>query len=152
MRKAPLLIKLFSYFFVFMGVVAIFTLADAWLNSHRTTKLTISFLTNGASFEESPLLFSALALFLVSSGICGLAIVLKRAYAYDLGIIYCIAGLVFFNALIMLRIGLITSPATGIVIQALTLGGFLVYLVRHRAEWKSSHRKTFSLRELGGHR
>lgn len=141
MRKAPLLIRLFSYFFVFMGVVAIFILADAWLNTHRTAKLTISFLTNSSSFEENPLLFSAMSLFFVFSGITGLAIVLKRSYAYDLGIIYCIVGLIFFNALIILRIGLVTSPMTGMVIQALTLGGFLVYLARHRVEWKSGRRE-----------
>ena len=137
MRKAPILIRLASYFFMITGVIAMGILAIAWLNPIESSKLSIAFLTNKFQFSEDPILFSLLALFFVFAGITGLGIVTKKSYAYDLGILYSIAGLVFFNLLILLKMGLINSPGTSIVIQVAIFGGFLAYLARHRTEWKN---------------
>lgn len=136
MRKAPLFIRLFSYFFIFMAVVATGTLALAWLSPGGLSEISVSFLTNRLVFTEHPILFTAAFLFFVFSGITGFTIVMKRSYAYDLGIACCMVGLVFFNVLIFLKIGLVSDPMTSMVIQAGVFGGFLTYLVRHRTEWK----------------
>lgn len=137
MRKAPLLIRLFSYFFIFMGVVALGTLVIAWLSPNESSKLNISFLTNRFIFTEHPILFTVTSLFFVFSGIIGLAIVLKRSFAYDLGIVYCVIGLIFFSTLIISRIGLINDQIMSLIIQGIIFGGFLIYLVRHRSKWKN---------------
>ncbi|MEO7932805.1 MAG: hypothetical protein ABIT76_06580 [Chthoniobacterales bacterium] len=138
MRKAPLFIRIISYFFIFMGIVAIGTLGVAGSNPSETQKMSVSFLTNSFSYNQNPTLFAATCLLFVFAGITGLAIVFRRSYAYDLGIVYCVCSLVFFTTLIILRVGLINHPAISITIQFLLFGGFLAYLIRNRSKWKNA--------------
>jgi hypothetical protein len=138
MRKVPLLVRLICYFFIFMGVASVGTLAFAWLRTNEASNLSVSFLTNSFVFKAHPLLFTITCLFFVGSGITGLTIVMKRSFAYDLGIAYCITVLVFFSTLIILKLGLISGQITSLVIQAAIHGGFLAYLTRHRTEWKKA--------------
>lgn len=120
-----------------MGVIALGALAIVWLGLNEPSKVSISFLTNKFIFAEHPILFTATALFVVFSGITGFAIVMQRSFAYDLGIIYCLVGLIFFNTLIILRIGLINDQIFSLIIQIIAFGGFLTYLVCCRSKWKN---------------
>ena len=139
MLKAPLLVRIFSYFFIFMGVVALAALSLPWLDPDQSAKVSITFLTNSFTYGKSPALFAATSFFFVFAGITGISIVRQKAYAYDLGIAYSIAGLVFFDALVLLKTGLINQQILSLVIQTLFFGGFLAYLIKHRPEWKKAN-------------
>ena len=139
MRKAPLLIRIVSYFFIFMGVVALAALSLPLLNPEQSSKVSITFLTNSFNYGKSPALFATTTCFFVFAGITGLSIVRQKACAYDLGIAYSIAGLVFFDALILLKNGLINHQIVSLVIQTVFFGGFLAYLIKHRSEWKKAN-------------
>ena len=64
-------------------------------------------------------------------------IIRKHPFAYDLGIIHCIVGFVFFGLLIISNVGLVNSQATSMMIQILFFGGLITYFMRHRSEWKN---------------
>lgn len=141
MRKSPLLIRILNYFFIYMGVVSIGILAVAWGNPSASSRLSVSFLTNQFLFDQNPILFTVTCLFFVFSGITGLAIVFRRSFAYDLGIAYCICSLIFFTALIILKMGLINGQTIGIAGQFLLFGSLLVYLARNRSQWKTPNQR-----------
>jgi len=136
MRKAPTLIRIFSYFFMFMGIVASIALADGWLSANAAPHLRVTFITNSFQFSETPILYTATSLFFIFSGVLGLLIILKRPCAYDVGIVYCITGLLFFNTLAVLRKGLIQDQLFGIILHSIIFGGFMIYLMRNHEKWK----------------
>ncbi len=133
MRRAPLLIRLFSYFFIFMGVVA---LAALPFDDGFSEGVSLSFLTVTVTYGSNPVVFVLIDLYFVFAGLVGLAIVTGRSYACDLGILYCLGGLSFFCTLVFLGIGRPNVPAS-LVILALTLGSFLCYLIASRKEWRT---------------
>jgi len=137
MRKAPGIIRIFSYFFMFMGIVASCALILGWLKPSQAPHLSVTFITNSYEFSKSPILYTATSLFFVFAGILGFLITQKKSYAYDVGIAYCITGLLFFNSLILSQNGLIQNQIFGILIQSVIFGSFMIYLIRNHKEWKN---------------
>jgi hypothetical protein len=135
MRKAPLFIRIASCFFLFMGAVAVWTLAAAWSGTVDAASVDVSFLTNRFSYDQHPILFSVVCLFFIFSALVGLAILLRWRYAYDFAIGYALIGLGFFLTLIFLGLGLVNTPLTSILVQIAIFGGFLFYLIRNRTRW-----------------
>lgn len=135
-RQAPLVIRAFSFLFLFMGLVSPVILALAWMGAGKPDTLRISFVSNSVTFHEHPLLFTTFALYFIFAGAVALAIILKRKMAYDLAAVYCVAGLLFFGALTIMGIGATNnSPIAGVFLLILTLGWFLFHVLRRRTQW-----------------
>lgn len=139
MRKAPLLVRIFCYLFIFMGAVALLALVNAPLfpNKSSDPDSAVMFLTIRVTSTGHPILYITTLLFFVFSGITGLAVITKRSYAYDLGIMYCLLGLVYFSSLSIFQLGLATSLVMSLLVQFIFFGVFLNHLLGHRSQWKN---------------
>jgi len=121
-----------------MGGIAILLFPSVSSGRMSAKESTVGFLSVSASFQTNPTLYTAISLYFIFAGIVGWAILWRRTWAYDLAIVYCLVGLSFFGAMIALRIGLLTGPANAAFNLAISLGWFLVYLIRNRIKWRLS--------------
>jgi high-affinity Fe2+/Pb2+ permease len=94
--KPPLWIRLPSYFFIYLAVVtlALWSLA-AFAPIHVHQKLTIGFFTSSFAYEDHPELFVVASLLIILAGATGLMIVTRKRFAYDFGIFFPFALLLF---------------------------------------------------------
>jgi hypothetical protein len=70
-------------------------------------------------------LFSALSLLFILAGVVGFFILRRKSFAYDLGIFYSVASLLFLGTLAVLQIGRKADVFTSFIVLSLTFGWFL---------------------------
>jgi hypothetical protein len=123
--KIPFVIRLFSYLFIYLAVASIGCLSSAWSSPALGQNLSIGFLTAEFKFSSNPLLFSALSLLFILAGVVGFFILRRKSFAYDLGIFYSVASLLFLGTLAVLQIGRKADVFTSFIVLSLTFGWFL---------------------------
>jgi len=136
LRKAPLFLHLCSYFFIFMGIISIGTLAIVLTIPSAVDKVSISFISNSVTYSDHPIVFVGICSLFILAASVGLAIVFKNKYAYDFGVLYSLIAFLFLGSLAIFRIGTVNDPATTVFVLFVVFGGFFTYRFRNRNEWK----------------
>lgn len=143
--KPPLIINLFSGFFVFLGMASLASLLEAESSVSAGKHLSIGILTAKVDYLQNPEIFAALSLLLIFGGLVGLLILLRYRYAYDVGILYAAVSLLLLGSLAVFDIGRTNDLITCIVTLLLTFGWFLFYLIRNRSQWRGIKQQTPTL-------
>lgn len=134
--KIPLVVRLFSYLFIYFAVVSMGGLASAWSSPSVGKTLSIGFLTAEFNFSRNPFLFSSVSLLFIFAGVVGFFILRRKPFAYDLAILYSITSFIFLSVLAILQVGHKNDVFTSMIVLLLTFGGFSLYLVRNRIPWR----------------
>ena len=134
-RKAPLWIRIPSYFFAFMGVVSIATIACLVVNPQARPNISISFVSNSVSYTDYPITFLGIAAMFIFAGIVAFSILFRWKPAFDIGAAYCATALLFLGTITAMGIGVVNDTFSTYVALTLVFGGLGTYFLKRRDQW-----------------
>jgi len=134
-RNAPLWIRIPSYFFAFMGVVSIGTIACLVVYPQARPNISISFVSNSVRYIDYPITFLGIAAMFILAGIVGFSILFRWKPAFDIGAAYCATALLFLGTITAMGIGVVNDTFSTYIALILVFGGLGIYFLKRRDQW-----------------